>query len=117
MQNAPLEFSMDMMQPLLLALAMVHCPFNLRWWGNTTLGTYCFHFYFLDQMARWAQVNLEAIGRWDPSGLLCVAYVIGTAVVFTTFLGPLMHYLLIAPTIVGGKLLRRRGRLLAVDSQ
>jgi hypothetical protein len=112
LQNAPLEFAIDMMQPLLLALAMVHCPFNLRWWGNTTLGTYCFHFYFLDTMAGWAQVNLPAIGRVDPSGVLCVVYVIGTAVVFTTFLGPLGHYVLISPTILGGKVLlwRRRRR-------
>jgi hypothetical protein len=99
---------MDMMQPLLFALAMVHCPLNLRWWGNTTLGTYCFHFYFLDQMARWATTNLANIGHWDPSGVLCVVYVIGTALVFTTFLGPLGHYILIGPTILGGKLLQRR---------
>lgn len=103
LQNAPLEFAANMFQPVLLALAMVHLPFDLKWWGNTTLGTYCFHFYFLSQMITWGSTNQADIAKVDSSGILNVLYVIGTAVTFTTFLGPIFHYALIGPTILYGK--------------
>ncbi len=49
---APLEVAVDMMQPSLFAFAMAYFPFDLSWWGNTTLGrprrcterTWIYHF-------------------------------------------------------------------------
>jgi len=108
LQWAPFEFAADMFQPAFLALGMVWFPFNLAWWGNTTLGTYCFHFYFLHQMIHWSSKNMPHIAEIDPSGVLCILYVVGTAAVFTTFLGPFCHYILIGPTILYGKYAARR---------
>ena len=39
-------------------------------WGNTTLGCYCFHFYFLPKMMHWGFENVQSIGSFDPSGFL-----------------------------------------------
>eukprot|EP00437_Effrenium_voratum_P004477 CAMPEP_0181435406 /NCGR_PEP_ID=MMETSP1110-20121109/20316_1 /TAXON_ID=174948 /ORGANISM="Symbiodinium sp., Strain CCMP421" /LENGTH=1047 /DNA_ID=CAMNT_0023558939 /DNA_START=36 /DNA_END=3177 /DNA_ORIENTATION=+ len=48
-----LELSVDVIQPTLFALGMTYFPFDLAWWGNTTLGAYVFHFYFRDHVAVW----------------------------------------------------------------
>merc|ERR1711871_300281 len=88
-ENAPLEFAADILQPALFAYAVAYFPFDMKWWGNTTLGTYCVHFYFLGQMMMWARTNLPYLGRLDKTGILCVLYCVGTAVFFTTFLGPI----------------------------
>lgn len=96
MQWVGLELGVDIIQPSLFALGMTFIPLNMAWWGNTTLGCYCFHFYFKDQTAvflQWMTAHLD----WDPSGLIPFILVVAVAVVFTSVLGPFGHYLLLSP--------------------
>lgn len=105
-----LELGVDFLQPALLVLGMTYVPLNLKWWGNTTLGCYAFHFYFKDQMC----VVIQAVGRslvWDPTGLLLFVTIIGMCLMFTSILGPMAHYFLISPILVKrfiGSMRRRR---------
>jgi hypothetical protein len=108
LSNAPLEWSMSLLQPVLLACAMCHFPLDMKWWGNTTLGCYCFHFYFLPKMMHWGFENVQSIGEFDPSGFLVLLYVVGTAVAYTTLLGPVGHMVLIGPNLVWEKCRKRR---------
>merc|ERR1712146_5867 len=102
---APFEVLVDIIQPSLFAFAMAYFPFDLAWWGNTTLGCYCFHFYFKDQM----NVVFSNIGVYlsvDPTGILMYIAVVGICLVYTTLLGPLGHYLLLSPKLIAGPLLK-----------
>lgn len=89
-----LELGVDMIQPALVVLGMSQLPFNMAWWGNTTLGCYVFHFYFKDQMGLWAIAIVDAL-TWDPTGLLVFFVVIGMIMLFTSLAGPCFHYLLL----------------------
>lgn len=50
---------------------------------------------------------MQRIAKVDQSGVLAVLYVVGTAVFFTTFLGPIFHYVLIGPHLLWAKCRRR----------
>merc|ERR1712039_107353 len=82
-----------------LVLGMTYLPLNLSWWGNTTLGCYCFHFYFRDQMTAWTQSISQAL-VWDSTGLILLFVIVGMCVTITTFLGPAGHYFLLTPTLL-----------------
>jgi hypothetical protein len=107
------EVGVDIIQPTLFALGMAWLPFNLAWWGNTTLGCYCFHFYFRDQFTNLFITYSHGL-KWDPTGLLTFFAIFGTAVLFTTFIGPAGHYLLLSPTFAYRRVAHvfRRRRLL-----
>jgi hypothetical protein len=99
-QWAWLEMGANMVQPSLFIMSMLHVPVDMSWWGNTTLGCYIFHFYFkshatilIEQTCTWlAAVNLAGLPQFFA--------VLGGCVTFTTFAGPLGHYLLISPYIL-----------------
>merc|ERR1712070_1178016 len=88
---APLEVGIDIIQPSLFAFAMAYFPFDLAWWGNTTLGCYCFHFYFKDQMSA-VITSLAGNLEWDPTGLLTYFMILAICGFYSTILGPLGHY-------------------------
>merc|ERR1712048_103375 len=94
-----LEVGVDILQPSLFALGMTYLPFNLAWWGNTTLGCYCFHFYFRDQITTWTQTISQSVA-WDPTGLLLFVIVLAMCLLVTTILGPLGHYALLSPSFL-----------------
>jgi len=104
-QWAWLEIGADILQPSLFALGMTHLPLNLEWWGNTTLGCYCFHFYFKDQMTTWVLALTTGLA-WDPTGLLLFFLIVGLCLLLTTFLGPCGHYFLLSPTLLYQRLHR-----------
>jgi len=91
----PLEFGVNTLQPLLLALGFAWLPLDLSWWGNTTLGTYSFHFYFYmymkNQIPGWL-TTLQPAG-----GLVQLLFVLSLPVLFMTFIGPFFHHLLLSP--------------------
>merc|ERR1711874_21433 len=100
-----LELGADILQPSLLVLGMTMLPFDLKWWGNTTLGAYCFHFYFRDQITAWT-LSLSQALKWDQTGLLLFFAVVSIAFFMTTFLGPAGHYVLLAPTLLYARISR-----------
>eukprot|EP00746_Dinoflagellata_sp_MGD_P059537 gnl/MRDRNA2_/MRDRNA2_253942_c0_seq1.p1 gnl/MRDRNA2_/MRDRNA2_253942_c0~~gnl/MRDRNA2_/MRDRNA2_253942_c0_seq1.p1 ORF type:complete len:167 (+),score=10.26 gnl/MRDRNA2_/MRDRNA2_253942_c0_seq1:71-502(+) len=102
---APLEVGVDFIQPALFALGMTWLPLDLSWWGNTTLGCYVFHFYFKDHMCLAAQHIGDAFS-FDPTGLLTLACVVGSALTYTTVVGPIGHYFLLLPTFVHARVRR-----------
>jgi len=104
---APLELVMDILQPSLFIYAMAYFPFDMAWWGNTTLGCYCFHFYFKGQM-NIAISSLTMKLAWEPTGLLTYFVIVAICGTFCTFLGPLGHYLLLSPTLLAQRIKRRR---------
>merc|ERR1719443_1194831 len=73
---APLELGVDFLQPAFMVLAMTQLPFDLAWWGNTTLGCYCFHFYFKDTMTSTFQLIADGLA-WDSSGILVIVALVG----------------------------------------
>mmetsp|Transcript_51888 Transcript_51888/g.167055 ORF Transcript_51888/g.167055 Transcript_51888/m.167055 type:complete len:142 (+) Transcript_51888:213-638(+) len=89
----------DFLQPALLAFGMAALPFNLAWWGNSTLGCYVFHFYFKEQVGMWAWSLCDFVA-WDPTGLLAFFLIIGLCMIFTSVLGPAGHYLLLSPVLL-----------------
>ncbi|CAK9061774.1 Tyrocidine synthase 2 (Tyrocidine synthase II) [Includes: ATP-dependent proline adenylase (ProA) (Proline activase) [Durusdinium trenchii] len=94
-----LELSVDIIQPSLFVLGMTYLPLDLSWWGNTTLGAYVFHFYFRDHVAKWTWAISDSL-TWDPTGLLTVLAIFLLCLFFTTFLGPLGHYILLSPALL-----------------
>merc|ERR1719401_389798 len=100
-----LEVGVDFIQPALIVFAMAYFPFNLAWWGNTTLGCYCFHFYFKDTASTWIQ-NMSNAFSWDSTGILLILGVFSMCICFTTFMGPIGHYLLLSPTLLYSRLAR-----------
>jgi len=115
-QWAWLEIGADILQPSLFALGMTYVPFNLAWWGNTTLGCYTFQFYFKDSMASLFQVLADSLG-WDPTGLLPFFAIVLVCLCFTTVVGPIGHYFLLSPQLlmafISRMLARRRQRSVA----
>jgi len=104
MQYAPLELGVDMIQPMLFALGMVHLPLNLSWWGNTTLGCYAFHFYFKDSVGNFIRESVAPSMAWDGSGILMFLIALCICAVFTTFLGPIGHAFLVLPHVMPGRI-------------
>merc|ERR1719336_894559 len=93
LKYAAFEIGVDFLQPALLVLGMTYLPLNLQWWGNTTLGCYCFHFYFRDQFTTWV-LALGGGFAWEPTGLLLFFLILCIPLFITTLLGPAFHYLL-----------------------
>ncbi|CAE7602347.1 tycA [Symbiodinium sp. CCMP2456] len=100
-----LEIGVDILQPTLFVLGMTYVPVDLAWWGNTTLGAYVFHFYFRDHVAVLTMSICDGLA-WDQSGLLVVAVILLLCLVFTTFLGPVGHYILLSPTLLYSRIHR-----------
>mmetsp|Transcript_43632 Transcript_43632/g.79998 ORF Transcript_43632/g.79998 Transcript_43632/m.79998 type:complete len:154 (-) Transcript_43632:37-498(-) len=103
MQYAPLELGVDFVQPALFALGMTYFPFDLSWWGNTTLGCYVFHFYFRDAASSLVLAMAPAFA-WDATGLLLFVVILAMLVFFTSVLGPIGHYILLFPSTVPARL-------------
>jgi len=104
-----LEIGVDFVQPSLLVFGMAFLPFNLTWWGNTTLGAYVFHFYFKDQVGMWTWQLCDLV-KWDATGLLAFLLVVLECLFFTTVLGPIGHYALLTPTFMYSRAVRWASR-------
>merc|ERR1719161_1308319 len=96
---APVEIAISILQPTLFALSMVWLPFDLSWWGNSTLGCYCFHWYIKEPMLQLAQLTADQL-HFDATGILCTCALISFAVIYSTLLGPVGHYVLLSPRFV-----------------
>jgi len=105
----PLEIFCNILQPSLLVWGMAYLPFDMSWWGNSTLGCYIFHFYFKDQMCIFFETTI-GVFSFDPTGLLGYFYILFICALFTTFLGPLGHYVLISPQFLKRWLATRKRR-------
>jgi len=106
---APLEVGVDIIQPSLFAFAMAYFPLDLAWWGNTTLGCYCFHFYFKDTMNVVMSRMSDGLA-WDPTGMLTYLAIVGVCLFYTTFFGPFGHYLLLSPMLLRDRVVKYRKR-------
>lgn len=110
MAYAPLELGVDFFQPVLFVLGMTYVPWDMSWWGNTTLGCYAFHFYFKDSVSQIFLKVAPALS-WDPTGLVLFVIALAVCLIFTTFLGPLGHWGVLAlPNTLPGKIQRARAR-------
>merc|ERR1712032_315105 len=69
-------------------------PFDLQWWGNTSLGCYVFHFYFRTRMTELI-MSLVSVFSFDPTGLLLFAAILAVCIFIQTTVGPLGHYILV----------------------
>jgi len=107
------EVFVDILQPSLFTLGMTYVPFNMAWWGNTTLGCYVFHFYFRDTFTKLF-LQMGPAFSFDATGLLMPLCIVLLCITYTTFMGPFGHYLLLSPTLIHAKLAKmqrgRRGR-------
>lgn len=93
------EMFVNLFQPSLFALGMAYVPLNMAWWGNTTLGCYCFHFYFRDCFTRII-LTLVPVFAFDVTGLLLPIVIVGICLSYTTIAGPIGHYFLLSPTLI-----------------
>jgi hypothetical protein len=110
LEYAPLELGVDFFQPVLFVLGMTYLPLDLSWWGNTTLGAYAFHFYFKDGVSTWF-LGIAPAMSWDPTGLLLFFICLAVCLTFTSILGPLGHWGVLAlPNTLPGKLKRAKMR-------
>ncbi|CAE8680461.1 unnamed protein product [Polarella glacialis] len=89
----PFELLIGCSQPIFFALAMTHCPFDMAWWGNTSLGCYVFHFYFRNQMSELV-LAMAAASAFDPTGLLFFMMILTLCIFIQSTIGPLGHYFL-----------------------
>jgi len=106
----PLEVGADAVQPILLALAMAWLPVDMSWWGNSTLGTYIFHFYIRTQMhSNWIPTILRHM-EGIPGGVVQLLVVLALPFIFVTFIGPIGHYLLLTPGFIMAWAQRRFSR-------
>lgn len=97
-----LELGVTISQPTLFALAMTRCPFDLSWWGGTTLGTYIFHFYFGDLCRRIIGFGLKLLQPVQGLGFPQLLFLLSCPIAFMTTLGPLFHNLLLSPRVIAG---------------
>jgi len=104
-----IELGVTMLQPALFALGTTHWSINASWWGNTTLGCYVIHFLFRDRMTELFQV-MASLLAWDGTGLLLPTAILLACLAFTSTVGPLGHYILIAPQLCWTSLRARRVR-------
>jgi len=85
-------------------------PYNMAWWGNTTLGCYVFHFYFRDIFTKLF-LQMGPAFAFDATGLLLPVCMVLICLAYTTFIGPFGHYLLLSPTLIHAKLAKmKRGQ-------
>jgi hypothetical protein len=107
----PLEFGVNSLQPLLVALSMAWLPFNTTWWGNTTLGNYSVHFYFMMWMVQHVPNVLTWMSDHNLQGLPQVMVLVAIPFFFQSTLGAAFHYLLLTPSMIARrlqKMIRRR---------
>merc|ERR1712100_873708 len=104
------EVFVDILQPSLFTLGMTYVPFNMAWWGNTTLGCYVFHFYFRDTFTKLF-LQMGPAFSFDATGLLMPLCMVLLCLTYTTFMGPFGHYLLLSPTLIHAKLVKMRRQL------
>lgn len=90
----PVEVVANVAQAILLPLAMVWLPYDLRWWGGTTLGTYVFHFYWRDDHWVWLA---RILAQLPFHGVVQLATLLGVAVAYVSVLGPIGHRILLWP--------------------
>jgi hypothetical protein len=93
----PLEFGVNTVQPLLVALSMAWFPFNLKYWGNSTLGNYCVHFYFMIWMVPTLRSILIWMGGHGLQGVPQVVAMLAIPFAFMSTFGALFHYALLTP--------------------
>jgi len=104
---ALLELAVSALQPSLFALGTSYWSVNAAWWGNSTLGCYLIHFCFRDRFTE----AFERLGQscsWDQTGLLFPILVVLLCFTFTSTIGPLGHYCIIAPQRFFAEFAKRR---------
>jgi amino acid adenylation domain-containing protein len=110
------EVFVDILQPCLFTLGTTYIPYNMAWWGNTTLGCYVFHFYFRDIFTKLF-LSMGPAFAFDATGILLPLCIVLVCIAFTTFIGPAGHYLLLSPTLIQARLTKmkkaRQGRAAA----
>jgi len=90
------EVVVSVLQPSLFAVAMTHLPFDLSMWGNTTLGTYVFHYYFMGRAIHLV-ADIAAYTAWDLTGFSTLILLIGMVMFVNTVVGPCGHKILLQP--------------------
>ena len=73
--------------------------------GNSTLGCYVIHFIFRDRMTEAIQMMMPMLS-WDLTGLLLPSAIILLCLAFMS-MGPVGHYILIAPQFLASFVRRR----------
>ncbi|CAE7940760.1 ANKK1, partial [Symbiodinium sp. KB8] len=94
-----LELIVTTLQPSLFALGAVYWPFKASFLGNSTLGCYVIHFIFRDRMTEAIQMMMPMLS-WDLTGLLLPSAIILLCLAFMSTVGPVGHYILIAPQFI-----------------
>ena len=74
--------------------------------GNSTLGCYVIHFIFRDRMTEAIQMMMPMLS-WDLTGLLLPSAIILLCLAFMSTVGPVGHYILIAPQFIASFVRRR----------
>jgi amino acid adenylation domain-containing protein len=106
-----LEIPINIVQPTLFALAMIHVPLDLSLWGSTTLGCYVFHFYVSPQAFEIVKLLCDKVW-WDPSGLITLILILVSCAVFNAIVGLLGNSILLAPVSIHNAWMTRRAQLL-----
>ena len=75
-------------------------------WGNSTLGCYVIHFLFRDRMTEVIQMMIPMLS-WDLTGLLLPLAIVVLCLAFMSTVGPVGHYILIAPQFLASFVRRR----------
>jgi len=91
-----LEVAVTTLQPALFALGTAYWPVKASFWGNSTLGCYVIHFLFRDRMTEVIQMMIPMLS-WDVTGLLLPLAIVVLCLAFMSTVGPVGHYILIAP--------------------
>jgi len=101
-----LEVAVTTLQPALFALGTVYWPVKASFWGNSTLGCYVIHFLFRDRMTEVIQMMIPMLS-WDLTGLLLPLAIVVLCLAFMSTVGPVGHYILIAPQFLASFVRRR----------
>jgi len=101
-----LELTVTTLQPALFALGAVYWPFKASFLGNSTLGCYVIHFIFRDRMTEAIQMMMPMLS-WDLTGLLLPLAIAVLCLAFMSTVGPVGHYILIAPQFLASFVRRR----------
>ncbi|CAE7210412.1 tycC [Symbiodinium sp. CCMP2592] len=101
-----LEVAVTTLQPALFALGTVYWPVKASFWGNSTLGCYVIHFLFRDRMTEVIQMMIPMLS-WDLTGLLLPWAIVVLCLAFMSTVGPVGHYILIAPQFLASFVRRR----------
>lgn len=110
----PYEVLVGFIQPTLFALAMTQFPFDMAWWGNTSLGCYVFHFYIRHRVTYliWAIIPVFA---FDPTGLLLFIAILSVCILIQSTVGPAGHYCLVGLQYLPGWVWKVLGRGVAKE--